>query len=208
MAYTYSILTGPKTTLGSIKNWTNRSDIPSAFVLAEAQALIYEKLRVREMETTEDITVASGEYRKEVTIPEVFLDPIKIVPFGWGEELPYVSVARFATARDPSTGDRLTGPIPSNWTLIGNFITFEVELDADFGFEFFYYRKPAPLGTGAAETNFLTDRYPTLLRYACMSFAFDHMKDSPRSLEYRQKTELLAAEINRTNELYRRGQYL
>ena len=47
MAITWTVLTGSKDTEGSIANWVNRSDLPTTNILLEAEAWIYQHLRIR-----------------------------------------------------------------------------------------------------------------------------------------------------------------
>ena len=71
MAYNWTTLTAAKTTLGSIANWVNRTDLPTDNILLEAEAKIYERLRVREMQVITTLTVAADE--NSVSLPSDFL---------------------------------------------------------------------------------------------------------------------------------------
>jgi hypothetical protein len=76
MAMTYTSLVASKGTTGSIANWAGYSesklDLPA--ILDEAQALIYQSLRVREMRT--EYTFGIGENGSRASLPSRFLDPI------------------------------------------------------------------------------------------------------------------------------------
>jgi hypothetical protein len=199
----YTTLVAAKTTLGSIANWLNRSDLPVTEILTEAQAFIYEHLRVREMMTAEDIAVASDNYK--ASLPTGFLDPVKLTPYGWGGPLWYVNEDEFKPQRE-TDGTRIEASEPQFWTVIGTELWFDIQLDAAFGGTLIYYKTPTAL-SGANNTNFLTTRYPTVLRHACESFGLEHMKQPDVALSRRQLVEAEIADINMTNELYRRGQY-
>lgn len=202
MPIDYQTLVAPKTTVGSIRNYVNRSDIPVTNILLEAEAFIYERLRIREMMALEEFTVAAGSFKKAA--PDGFLDPIMLTPYGWGDPLRYLPEHLFRPQREPD-GARIPSDEPYSYTIIGSDVVFDVELSAAFGADFSFYRLLPALSTNAP-TNALTVRYPTILRHACMSFGFEHMKDPQRSMEYRQKAEIEIADANATNELYRRGQ--
>ena len=70
-----------------------------------------------------------------------------------------------------------------------------------------YYDTPAALGSGN-ETNFLTIRYPILLRSACMMRAYEHMKQTALATGYMQKAMADINEANVTSDMARRGQYV
>ena len=56
----YTTLVSDNTTNGSIKYWINYSRIDAAGILTDAQAWIYQRLRVRDMLQTADVTISSG----------------------------------------------------------------------------------------------------------------------------------------------------
>lgn len=74
MAMSYTSLVAPKGTTGSLANWVNYSKLDTATVLDEAQSLLFQLLRVREMRTewTFGLTVGTS----EIALPARFLDPI------------------------------------------------------------------------------------------------------------------------------------
>lgn len=76
MAMTYASLVAPKGTTGSIANWAGYSetklDLPA--ILDEAQALLYQSLRVREMRTEFAFGIPANGSR--ASLPSRFLDPI------------------------------------------------------------------------------------------------------------------------------------
>lgn len=201
MAVNYSTLTAGKATQGSISNYVNRSDLPVTNILIEAEALIYSKLRVREMMDRDDLSASAT--TSQVSVPSDFIDIVSLTPYGWGQPLEYRNEDYFQQLMDED-GVVQEGT-PAMFTIIGTLIVFDVELADAFGGKLVYYARPAALST-SNETNFLTVRYPTLLRHACMSFAYEHMKDEQRALDYRTKTETEAFEASQTDELFRRGQ--
>lgn len=67
-------LVGPKSGPGSLLNWVNYKKVPAEVVLEEAQALIYSRLRVREMRASAVITLPVQAF--SVALPTGFLEAI------------------------------------------------------------------------------------------------------------------------------------
>lgn len=74
MVMSYSNLTGSKGSVGSIANWVGYGKIDIATVLDEAQSIIFQMLRTREMRTQYVFGVPVGQ--SSVALPLRFLDPI------------------------------------------------------------------------------------------------------------------------------------
>lgn len=74
MAMSYTSLIADKNTSGSIKRWINWAVVDVEAVVEEAQALIYQIMRVREMRDETDLPMLEGD--AEVALPSNFLDPI------------------------------------------------------------------------------------------------------------------------------------
>jgi hypothetical protein len=203
MAVNWTTLTGAKTVPGSIANWVNRTDLPTENILLEAQAWIYKRLRVREMVSAAPITIVAG--ASSVALPADFLDPKQFLPYGWFRELPYYHEEMFMAMRDQS-GSLYQG-LPSRWTILNNSIQTDVTCTENFSGMFMYYALPAFLSAGT-ETNFLTIRYPTLLRHACLALAYEHMKDKGDQDRYLQLLVGGIEDANASNEMARRGQYM
>jgi hypothetical protein len=198
----YTTLVGSKSILGSISNWINRGDLPVAEILAEAQADIYQYLRVREMTAREVLTFAAGS--QTTSLPTRFLDPIGFRPDQWGSDLPFVHEGLLGEFRD-SSGTLPTGT-PSRWAIIGETAYVDVLPSAAYSGTLMFYRQPEPL-SGANTTNWLTSRYPSLLRYACMAKGFEHAKSdaAPSYLALMMRSIETA---NATNEMWRTNQYV
>lgn len=201
MAMTYTILTGAKTVEGSIKNWVVRTDTPSTAVLTEAEAWIYERLRTREMMARETFTFAID--TSELALPSGFLDPIGYRPWQWGEDLPYVHENAYLPSTD--SAGALTPGSPSHWTIIGTTAYVDVKCSAAFGGDLAFYKQPDPL-SGSSETNFLTTRYPSLLRYACLMFAYEHSRQWERRKEALELAEDALMKAQASDEMFRRAQ--
>lgn len=200
----FNSLTGTKTTAGSIANWINRNDLPTAEILYEAQAWIYQRLRVREM-TAQVTGFTIPINTNSQALPADFLDPISFLPFQWGEPLPFSHEERMLIPTD-GNGNLFTDT-PSHWTIIGSTMIVDVNCAAAFSGFFYYYQLPAFLSSNNV-TNFLTTRYPRLVRRTCMAIGYEHAKDQGQMQNYLTLAENDIAEAARTNEMWRRSQYV
>lgn len=85
MAMTYATLTGSKSAAGSILGWTSYNKLDVLTVIDEAQSLLFQSLRVREMRS--ELTFGMNVGFSEVALPTGFLDPIgrlyDITNSGW-----------------------------------------------------------------------------------------------------------------------------
>lgn len=201
MAIDWTTLTAAKTTDGSIADWVNRSDLPTTNILLEAEAKIYEKLRVREMQTRGTLTFAAS--TQTASLPTGFLDPISFRPYEYSTPLPFVDEDGLQEYRDEN--GTLTGGTPSRWTIVGDTAYVDVLPTAAMVGTLLYYKTPTAL-SASNTTNFLTSRYPSLLRHACLFVAYQHMKDTEQAtVSFQLMSEAVAA-ANQTNELWRRTQ--
>lgn len=197
----YTTLVGDKTLDGSIKNWVNRGDIPVTTIVVEAEAWIHERLRAREMLSSTTLQVTAG--LSTVALPDDFLDPEQWVPYGAVVELPYVDPV--AIAKSTNSAGVVQSGTPSRWTIIGTSAHVDVAASNNFGGFLTYFAKPGALVDAVGGTNFLTTRYPTLVRLTCMAFAFQHMKDAERSTQYFELALKFVLEANATNDLAKRN---
>lgn len=203
MAISWTVLTGAKSTAGSIANWLNRSDLPTENILLEAEALIYERLRVREMMAQSTLTFSSG--GSTAALPSDFLDPIQYLPYEYGYPLPFYHEETLRATRDEN-GNLFSGT-PSRWSILGTTAYVDVNCSANFSGQLMYYARPESLSV-TNTTNWLTTRYPSLLRYACMLKGYEHMKDDKRAAQYLAVSEKEIADAMRTNEMFRRTQHV
>ncbi len=182
--FTYDILVSPKTTKGSIAWWVNHSEIDADQILTEAQALIYERLRAREMQilTTLDSIVADD---ISVALPDGFLDPIELRFDGYSQELEYVH--ENLLGRTYNQDGTIDGGTPTKWSIFDEAIQFDVPVDSTvlpWTGRLLYYGTPTALSSDNP-TNFLTSRFPTLLRRACIYFGY----------EARNRADMMGAEL-------------
>lgn len=199
----YTTLIADKNTAGSIKNWVNRSDIPSTTIVAEALAWTVGegKLRAREMVTEVEFIIDGG--TNEEPLPSDFLDPIGFYPYGWADPLDYVIPQSLRVLRDETTGDVNAGD-PCRWAIIGASVQTDSAPEDDYKGILTYYAQPAALVT----TNFITVRFPSMFRHACLARAYSHMKQYTNVDAEEKMAFGLLEKINEVEELYLRGAQL
>ncbi len=194
----YSDLIAARTTAGSIKQWVNNGGIPSETILEEAQAWIYEDLRVRQMLGTDVGTATASAV--SVALPTRYRQPLLFMFTGDGtvtKSLPAKKTIDFVVGQFTydGTGVRSTGK-PNFWAADASNVVFESMADRNYPYLFLHYATPAALST-ATETNFMTQTYPKLLRSACMTIASEYLKNEKDRLYW---LGIAQAEIERANK--------
>ena len=195
MAMTYATLTAAKTAAGSIKRWMNYSELDVDQILEEAQALIFQTLRVREMRTEfSDLTLSVGESYE--ALPTGFLDPIALKDKTNNVDLELVTEDEMIRQRVyESDGTLATSSAAYKYAIFQERLQFEIEYDTVATLTLIGYKAPTFV-SDSNSTNFLCTRYPHLLRVACMAQAADFMNNVEREQRYLTK---LAAMIQQTN---------
>ena len=92
------------------------------------------------------------------------------------------------------TANMLIMSTPAVWGMWDEKIKFDAALDIDRTMALAFYKRPALL-SASNQSNFLTNRYPRLLRTACQAMAADFMKDSD---EYTKSLTALTALVQST----------
>lgn len=171
----YSDLIGEVTTAGSIKYLANWARLDSEGILDEAEKFIYSKLRVREMQVKESLAIALDDI--DVAAPARFLDPVRLGIPGVINRIRYWDVDRFESQAIGYDQDGIK-PVgtPSVYTIIGTDLHFNTKSDDAYTASFVFFKRPESLSL-SNETNWLTDKYPTLVRRACMMFAYEERKE-------------------------------
>lgn len=90
--------------------------------------------------------------------------------------------------------NRLIDATPSLWAVWDEAVKFDCAFEAARTCKLIYFRRPALLSP-TNPTNFLTQRYPRLLRTACQAMAADFMKDTN---EYTKALTALQALVQST----------
>lgn len=102
------------------------------------------------------------------------------------------------------TANKLIAGSPSRWSVWDEQVKFDVAFEAAATLKLLYFRAPLPL-SATNQSNWLTNRYPILMRKACQTQAADFMKDDD---EYQKGVNTLSALIQSTaaeNDLLYRG---
>lgn len=189
----YATLIGAKSVEGSIRNWINHASVPATAILVEAETEIYRRLRTREMRANVAVALAQG--ASSAALPVRYLDPIALHHRS-GESLTY------KTQRDIN-GLRVWDEVTSNFTrgwpgmfsVFDELLQFDCVADRAYPLVMSYWRQPAPLA-GDNQTNFLTDRYPRLLRVACLRAAAEFMESMDKFNSYDAQMTRMLAEID------------
>lgn len=211
MTTTYDVLIDSKECEGSIKNWANDSRIPSKTILEEAEQWIYKILRIRQM-----LRNTTGTLAKDA-------ETVALSSFA-GYKSPYFfmftptatlvkSIPRFKPldfvvgqwAYD-GTGARIKRR-PSYWSTDDVNMQFDLVADVAYPFIFYYYRS-LPALSPTNKTNVLTTEYLSLLRYACLRYAFEHLRHEKFLQYYTAATLSEANSVNEDSDLQLLGMQL
>jgi hypothetical protein len=198
----YTALIADKTTDGSIRRWVNHSDVDVVTVLEEAQALIFQSLRVREMRAVfNDLAMAIGDSSK--ALPSGFLDPIALIDKTNTLRLRLRTEEFLSRLRQYDSGAPVSGT-PQNFAIYGEALQFDLAYDAAATLSLIGFATPTPLGP-TNTTNFLTNRYPHLLAAACRAQAFAFRNNDERQQLELQKLAAYIAKTNAESDLSYRG---
>lgn len=200
--HTYTILTGAQSVSGSIRNWAVKGDIPVEQILAEAQAKIWNGIRLQQMITESTVMLAVGDDHFDA--PTNLVSPLELWLDLYGE-IPYIHEAGRKRFREEDS--ELYEGIPTRFTWAGDELQFDVKCDQVLSARFTYYAS-LPALSGANETNILTDRFPTLLRRACLAYAYEHMKQIDAHLTQMKLVEAAIEEANSVSDRARFGQVM
>ena len=176
MAMTFTTLTGAKTVPGSIQNFVRYARVPGEVVLEEAQSLIYQRLRVREMKAASTVTIALDGYTS--ALPSRLLEVISMQDReGWNVYPDkYISDDQMLRRRLYDEGVLETGT-PMYVAIFGELFQWDCKAEEARTLDIVYYQSLPLLAVTSNETNFLTTRYPNILRVACLAGAASFMKD-------------------------------
>lgn len=202
---TYDTLVADVSTPGSIKSLINYSRIDSTSVLEDAEAWIYSKLRVRQMTSAADVPILSGAFVAD--FPDDYLDPIHLSIPGYVKRIRLKDVEWFRSHLGwDENADLPEGP-PSYWCDFNGQIQFNTKADQDYTAKQSFFKLPEPLGPDN-QTNWLTRRYPHLVRRACRIFAAEDRKEYDAMREAEGRALQTIEEIKVESDLAMRGMEL
>ena len=179
----YDSLTAPKGTPGSIANWVNYSDalLPLSDILEDAQALIYDMVRLRAMYSTVEIVLPAGEI--SAALPDGLMDLVKLWDQYQCPLAPLDQVSLESRRSKQSDGLWGTGSAPAAYSIFNELIQFDLAADEDITLRAAGAFRPAYLGP-TNKTNWLTREYPHILRPACLAMAADFLNDDAKYNRY------------------------
>lgn len=200
MAMTFTSLTGSKSTTGSIKAWTMKSTVESETVLEEAESWIYRRLRVRDMRQVDtSSTIASG--ADYISTPTGYLGTITLTITSPGRyRLHHMTVQNVEERRPYNSSGAIQAGLPTMFYEDGSSLYFNVKADRAYTLRHVYWKQPTALSSSNT-TNFLTSRYPRLLRCACMGFASEFLKDYNAMDGWLVKAQAEIDEINAEQDM-------
>ena len=174
MAMSWTTLTGSVSTAGSIKYAINYDRIDAEGILEEAQAWIYQRLRVRQMTATANVSISSA--ASTASFPTGYLDPIHLGIPGYINTIRLKDPEWFRAHMGWDESAVLPEGPPSYWCDFDTTIQFNTKADQAYTAKMVFFKKPDLL-SGSNLTNWLTDRYPSLLRRVCLMFAAEARKE-------------------------------
>lgn len=198
----YTSLVADETTSGSIKRAINWSRVDSEGILDEAQKWIYAKLRVREMLARDDVDIGEGETAAD--LPTGYLDPVIMSIPGVIKRVRNTDHDRFQRGLAWDSDGLLPEAVPTRFCVFDDVFNFNSRADDDYTGKILYFKRPTDLSADNP-TNFLTIRYPTLLRRACLMFAAEERKDRAMMKESEDRALELIDEVKRESDFQFRG---
>ena len=164
--------------------------------------MIYTRLRVQQMRTSESLSVAVG--KSYIDLPDGFIDPIGLRDITNDCDLVLKDEGDLERLRAWTSGVLDSGD-PAYWSVFDDAIQFDCKATTALTARMMFYKQPDAL-SASNETNFLTRRYPHVLRMACLATAARFSHDDEM---FQREQRLALAEIdliNAQDELSRRGQ--
>ncbi len=204
MPLSYDTLVADKSTRGSIKSWVNASSFDPAAVLGEVETHIYSQLRVREMiaVTTPSAMVIGT---PTLALPDRWRGSLHFQITGTDQaEIELREPKDVETAFSYDSSNNRVNTKPLAYYVDATLIQFDSPPDKTYATRMVHYQALAPLD-GGNPTNFLTSRYPRLLRCACMWLANEWMKDDAEKNYWATITQGLIDEANQEADLDRMG---
>jgi hypothetical protein len=201
----YTTLVGTKDTLGSIKYWVRHSEVPSDYVLERAQDAIFQLLRVREMLTKLDDTIATDD--TTIAIPTDMLEPIYLGRRGdYKGKIVILDQEHFESrvGDDPDASNDPYSGVPTECTFDQSLFYLNAKADQDYPYRLWYMQKPEFL-SGSNETNFLTTRYGNILEAMCKHYAYAHRENEGQAATELEKATGFIAKANDEFDMFKQS---
>lgn len=164
-------------TPGAISSWTNNSriqqDVPE--IVLEAESWIYRRLRHWLMLTT-PITGNMTIGQPYIPVPGDCLEPYFMQFTGiYQQVIPQITPTNLLMSWTYGPDGTRIQQQPQWYSFDQTNLNFDSPPDQAYGYVWMYFQQPQPLAVTG--TNFLTQRYPRLVRCACMAAACEWLKD-------------------------------
>lgn len=202
MPMTFTTLTGDKSVAGSIRSWQNYGKVDAEGVLEEAEAMTYQRLRVREMRSSTTLTIPAA--AASIALPTGFLDPLVLRDITNSCDIELRAEEWMESIRTWTNGELDDGD-PAFYGIYDELFQFDCKTTVEWQARALFYKRGAAL-SAENETNFLTDRYPHVLRMACLATAARFSHDDDMFAREQRLFEAKVDELNAMDEFSRRGQ--
>lgn len=184
MAMTWTSLTGASTVPGSIARWLNKSTLTSGpdgdadLILQEATGSIFGKLRHWQM-LTPPIAGTMVVGADTVAVPADMVEPDFFMLTGgnYQKVLPLKTPNEVYSAWGYDSSNARVQQTPMIYTFNQTYFQFDAPPDLAYTYVYTYYQILAPLAEDNP-TNFLTAKYPRLIRTAVMMAGAEWTKEN------------------------------
>lgn len=198
----YAELVGPKSVKGSIRSWTNYGALDAEGCLLDAQAYLFNRIRTRQMRKSYDFTQTLNE--DSHALPSDYLDPIRL-DYRDGLGRVHLTDADTLMATRPYNSDgTLQSGTPFTYAVFDDAMQWEFKVNQARPCKLLYFAQPALL-SASNQTNWLTDRYPHVLRAACMMQAENMRQNTDEFTRWARQLEAHVMQLNITDDLSLRG---
>lgn len=180
----------------AVKNWLQRNDlnsrIPEFIVLGEA--LLYTKLRCREMESSASATITTS--TRTTSLPTNWVAGRRIyISDTLNYRLEYKTPAEYWSVYADLTSAR-----PSVYTIEGENFVWGPLPDAGYTATVLYYQRPAAL---SSSLNSVFTRWPNLYLFSALLQSAPFLGNDPRLLTWTAMLESLIDDIHEADKLDR-----
>lgn len=203
MALNYDDLVASKSVLGSLSYWMNWTLLDAPGALEDAQAFIYGLLRVREMRSSATLAIGLGDSTEP--LPSDFLEPVSL----WSpRSRTYIKPTHEAflhNMQDTDSDGVLIDSVQTWYAIFDQAFNFDAKADEAVNLKLIYMKRPALLGPGVAGTNWLTVRYPNIVRAAALGHAWQQRINETESKAWLDRAVALIGAANAESDLSRMG---